>query len=210
MVYQRISQFAAVELSAQYHDLVKDRLYTDPARSARRRSTQTALCYLVMGLSRLLAPILVFTSDEAWEFIPGMENASVHEETVTPSRFSLSSEEERDWAELFALRERVLPELEKARQSKLIGKSLEAKVTLSGKADLLATAARQQETLRELLNVSQLHLGSGEGDLRVEVARAGGAKCERCWHWEMDVGKATEHPTICGRCVEAVQQCAPA
>jgi isoleucyl-tRNA synthetase len=210
VVYQRISQFAAVELSAQYHDLVKDRLYTDPARSARRRSTQTALCYLVVGLSRLLAPILVFTSDEAWEFIPGTENQSVHEETVTPSRFSLSSEEERDWAELFSLRERVLPELEKARQLKTIGKSLEAKVTLSGKVDLLATATRQKETLRELLNVSQLHLGAGDGDLRVEVARAEGTKCERCWHWEMDVGKAAEHPTICGRCVEAVQQCAAA
>jgi isoleucyl-tRNA synthetase len=206
VVYQRLSQFAAVELSAQYHDLVKDRLYTDPANSPRRRSTQTALYYLVTGLSRLLAPILAFTADEAWEFAPGVEHESVHEETITPARFEASPDEEREWTELFSLRERVLPELEKARQSKLIGKSLEAKVTLHGKMENLATAQRHAEAFRELLNVSQLHLARVDSDLRIEVAKADGAKCERCWHWEMDVGSAAEHPGICGRCVEAVRQ----
>jgi len=206
VVYQRVSQFAAVELSAQYHDLVKDRLYTDPANSPRRRSTQTALCHLVTGLSRLLAPILAFTADEAWEFVPGAEHPSVHEEVIAPSRFTASAEGERDWAELFALRERVLPELEKARQSKLIGKSLEAKVTLSGKAEQLATAQRHADAFRELLNVSQLQLARFDGELRIEIAKADGTKCERCWHWETDVGQHAEHPTICGRCVEAVRQ----
>jgi isoleucyl-tRNA synthetase len=206
VVYQRLSQFAAVELSAQYHDLVKDRLYTDPANSPRRRSTQTALYYLVAGLSRLLAPILAFTADEAWEFVPGIEHESVHEETIAPSRFAASENEERDWAQLFSLRERVLPELEKARQSKLIGKSLEAKVTLAGKAEEIGTAQRHAEGFRELLNVSQVQLKRDDSDLRVEVARANGTKCERCWHWEVDVGQNAEHPTICGRCVEAVRQ----
>jgi isoleucyl-tRNA synthetase len=206
VVYQRLSQFAAVELSAQYHDLVKDRLYTDPANSPRRRSTQTALYYLVTGLSRLLAPILAFTADEAWEFVPGIEHESVHEETIAPSRFAASESEERDWTELFSLRQRVLPELEKARQSKLIGKSLEAKVTLAGKVEQIATAQRHAEGFRELLNVSQLHLKRDDSDLRIEVAKADGTKCERCWHWEVDVGQNAEHPTICGRCVEAVRQ----
>ncbi len=208
VVYQRISQFVAVELSSQYHDLVKDRLYTDPANSLRRRSTQTALCQLVTGLCRLLAPVLVFTTDEAWEFVPGVLHPSVHEDEIVPLRLAISEEEQRDWSELFALRERVLPELEKARQSKLIGKSLEAKVGLAGKPDQLAVAQRNADAFRELLNVSQLQFTGPAEELRVEVTKADGAKCERCWHWETDVGKNAEHPTICGRCVEAVKQVA--
>ena len=206
VVYQRLSQFAAVELSAQYHDLVKDRLYTDPANSPRRRSTQTALHQLVTGLCRLLSPILAFTADEAWEFVPGAENESVHEDQVRPLLAKCSADEERAWSELFALRERVLPELEKARQSKLIGKSLEAKVRLTASREELGAAQQHEPTLRELLNVSQLTVQVGDSDLRVEVGRADGRKCERCWHWETDVGQHAEHPTICGRCVEAVKQ----
>ena len=207
VVYQRISQFVAVELSSQYHDLVKDRLYTDPANSPRRRSTQTALCHLVTGLSRLLAPILAFTADEAWEFVPGVGD-SVHEEEFVASRITLSAEDEKDWKELFDLRVRVLPELEKARQLKLIGKSLEAKVTLSGKAEELALPKRHADTFRELLNVSQLQFGEA-AELRAEITKADGTKCERCWHFEIDVGQHSAHPTLCSRCVEAVKQAAP-
>jgi isoleucyl-tRNA synthetase len=209
VVYQRVSQFVAVELSSQYHDLVKDRLYTDPANSPRRRSTQTALCHLVTGLTRLLAPIIAFTADEAWEFVPGVAHPSVHEDEFVPSRIVLSTEEEREWSELFALRVQVLPELEKARQSKLIGKSLEAKISLSGKPEQLASARRYADIFRELLNVSQLQFGSDAAELRAEIAKADGTKCERCWHFETDVGRDAAHPTICGRCVEAVKQAAP-
>src|SRR6185369_12195455 len=85
VVYQKLSQFVAVELSAIYHDVIKDRLYTDPANSPRRRSTQTALHRLVTGLCQMLAPILSFTADEAWEFVPGNPAASVHEATLKPS-----------------------------------------------------------------------------------------------------------------------------
>ncbi len=209
VVYQRISQFVAVELSSQYHDLVKDRLYTDAANSPRRRSTQTALCQIVIGLCRLLSPILAFTADEAWEFVPGVEHPSVHEETVVASRLALTAEEEREWNELFALRVLLLPELEKARQSKLIGKSLEAKITLSGPSDQIASARRHADIFRELLNVSQLRFGSESTELRADVAKADGAKCERCWHIETDVGSDSAHPTICARCVEAVKQATP-
>jgi isoleucyl-tRNA synthetase len=189
---------------------VKDRLYTDPAHSARRRSTQTALCYIVTGLCRLLGPILAFTADEAWEFVPGVAHPSVHEDELAPVGITFSAEEERDWKELFALRERVLPELEKARQSKLIGKSLEARITLAGKPEHLAVAQRHGDAFRELLNVSQLQFGSDATELRIDVAKAEGAKCERCWHWETDVGRHAEHPLLCGRCVEAVKQVVPA
>src|SRR5206468_61022 len=93
VVYQKVSQFAAVELSAIYHDVVKDRLYTDAANSPRRRSTQTALHRLVTGLCQMLSPILAFTADEAWEFVPGKETSSVHETVLTPTGFSTSEAE---------------------------------------------------------------------------------------------------------------------
>ena len=210
VVYQRLSQFVAVELSSQYHDLVKDRLYTDPAASPRRRSTQTALCYLVTGLTRLLAPILAFTADEAWEFVPGVANATVHEDEIAPLNATFGEEEEREWSELFVLRERVLPELEKARQSKLIGKSLEAKVTLGGRPEQFQISSQSVDAFRELLNVSQLSFDASATDQRIEIGKADGTKCERCWHFETDVGQHAEHPTICGRCVEAVKQAVPA
>src|SRR3989441_3001195 len=113
VVYQKVSQFAAVELSAIYHDVVKDRLYTDAANSSRRRSTQTALHRLVSGLCQMLSPILAFTADEAWELVPGKPAASVHEATLKLSPFTRSDAETSAWAGLFALREKLLPELEK-------------------------------------------------------------------------------------------------
>src|SRR5208282_1763132 len=121
VVYQKISQFVAVELSSVYHDVIKDRLYTDPANSHRRRSTQTALHRLVTSLCQMLAPILAFTADEAWEFVPGKGTASVHEAQMKPSDFSTSEVEQAHWKALFSLREIVLQKLEARRQQKHIG-----------------------------------------------------------------------------------------
>jgi len=206
VVYQKVSQFIAVELSSIYHDVIKDRMYTDAANSPRRRSTQTALLRLVTGLCQLLAPILAFTADEAWEFVPGKPASSVHEATLKPSAFIRSEAETSAWNGLFALREKLLPELEKARQAKTIGKSLEARVILRGSDPLLVDAKTHLEYLRELSNVSQLEVEcDGNGTIPVQVVRAEGQKCERCWHWETDIGANAEHPTICGRCVQAVK-----
>jgi isoleucyl-tRNA synthetase len=126
VVYQKLSQFIAVELSSVYHDVIKDRLYTDAANSPRRRSTQTALHRLVTGLCQMLAPILAFTADEAWEFIPGKPTGSVHESEFKPTNFVLSETKRAVWKRLFEIRGIALPELEKARQSKIIGKALVA------------------------------------------------------------------------------------
>jgi isoleucyl-tRNA synthetase len=209
VVYQKLSQFAAVELSAIYHDVVKDRLYTDPANSHRRRSTQTALCRLVTGLCKMLAPILSFTAEEAWEFVPGKSEASVHGTTWVERRFPGTESESRLWEQLFAVRQAVLPALENARREKLIGKALDAQIKLTD-APLPGTESNT-DILRELLNVSQLELNSASPErgleaLKVAVAKADGQKCERCWHWETDVGAHKKHPTLCGRCVEAVQE----
>ena len=206
VAYQRVTQFAAVELSAIYHDVVKDRLYTDGPGSPRRRSTQTALYQLVSRLCQLLSPVLAFTADEAWEQIPGRATPCVHQSVWSPLDFAATAEERETWKELFAVRELALNELEKARQAKSIGKALEAKLTLTGPTPNLEAAARELEALRELLNVSQLEVVTGQGEtVTVTVAKADGGKCERCWHWETTVGTQPDHPTLCSRCTGVLQ-----
>jgi isoleucyl-tRNA synthetase len=206
VVYQKISQFVAVELSSIYHDVVKDRLYTDPANSPRRRSTQTALHRMVVNLCQMLAPILAFTADEAWEYVPGKTVDSVHRLTWQPVGLVRPEAEQKLWVRLLVVRDRALSALEEARQAKAIGKALEAKLTLAGEGPVLVAANEHLDLLRELLNVSQLEIKPGAKEvLEVSVSKAAGVKCERCWHWETDVGSHPEHPTICARCVKAVQ-----
>jgi len=209
VVYQKVSQFIAVELSSIYHDVIKDRLYTDPANSHRRRSTQTTLHRLVTGLCQMLAPILAFTADEAWEFVPGKPVSSVHEIVFKPMNFSTTESEQANWKSLFELRNSVLPELERSRQAKTIGKALEAEIVISVAPKTNAEIAEKfQDDFRELVNVSQVKFKRG-GVLPVcTVNKSDGQKCERCWRWETDIGPEfhPDHPTICGRCVEAVMQ----
>ncbi|HSY74522.1 MAG TPA: isoleucine--tRNA ligase [Dongiaceae bacterium] len=201
VVYQKLSQFIAVELSSVYHDVIKDRLYTDAANSPRRRSTQTVLHRLVSGLCQMLAPILAFTADEAWEFVPGKNVNSVHESEFKQSTFSLDPDEIGKWFWLKQWRETLLPELEKARQAKTIGKALDAKIEFV--IPQVQWQLSDSELLRELVNVSALKITVGETD-SIIVSKADGQKCERCWHWETDIGTNSEHPTICKRCLSAV------
>ncbi len=208
VVYQKISQFAVVELSSIYHDVIKDRMYTDAANSPRRRSSQTALHRMVTSLCQMLSPILAFTADEAWEFVPGKATESVHASEWVMAGLERSADEILNWSYVYAERGGVLGKLEEARQSKLIGKSLEAKLTISGNSKYLDHFSHGRlGTLRELLNVSQLELEvlADAPGLTRTVTHADGQKCERCWHWETDVGQHAEHPTLCARCVEAVK-----
>jgi isoleucyl-tRNA synthetase len=206
VVYQKVSQFVAVELSAIYHDVIKDRLYTDAANSPRRRSTQTALHRLVTGLCQMLAPILAFTADEAWEFVPGKPTGSVHESRWIEDK-SFDLYDFAVWDNLLGSREVILRRLEVERNKKAIGKALDAKVVIVGHERLIREIRNAPEDFRELLNVSQLEVREGNEESFVyQVGHADGQKCERCWHWEMDIGQNAEHPTICGRCVEAVKQ----
>jgi isoleucyl-tRNA synthetase len=214
VVYQRIAQFTAVELSSVYHDVVKDRLYTDAANSPRRRSTQTALARLVTGLCHVLSPILAFTADEAWEFIPAREQATVHESIWNPTPFAFGEAERALWQKLFSIRDLTMPVLEQARQAKTIGKALEARMEATVPSDWIEPLTPVISQLQELLNVSQLTMKPGPAsrpdapagsEVTAHVVKADGAKCERCWHWETHVGQSAEHPTLCGRCVEAVK-----
>jgi isoleucyl-tRNA synthetase len=200
-VYQQVSQFIAVDLSAIYHDQIKDRLYTDPANSHRRRSTQTALYRLVTGLCKMLSPILVFTTDEAWEYIPGNVSTSVHTSQWMAEPFN----RDREGNVLEYIRGLVLPRLEEKRQAKLIGKALDAKIIIQWKGEAFDELVAKKTDLTERLGVSQLVLLKSESETpEIEVSKADGQKCERCWHWETDIGENSEHPTICGRCVEAL------
>jgi isoleucyl-tRNA synthetase len=212
VVYQKLSQFIAVELSSVYHDVIKDRLYTDAVNSPRRRSTQTALHRLVTGLCQMLAPILAFTADEAWEFVPGKNVNSVHEANWKPSTFKLDDYESFCWKAVLQLREMILPELENSRKAKLIGKALEAKIVIHVTPNSCAVvverdAERYPVDFREWVNVSQVVFERNEdykGSSYCSVSKADGQKCERCWHWETDIGQNAEHPTICARCTKAV------
>jgi isoleucyl-tRNA synthetase len=211
VVYQKLSQFIAVELSSVYHDVIKDRLYTDAANSPRRRSTQTALHRLVTGLCQMLGPILAFTADEAWEFIPGKPTGSVHESEFKPKSFEVTESEKTVWSLMLLERSNyILPELEKLRQEKTIGKSLDASALIEVSGNSFGVLGGHAEELRELVNVSQLKIESPAkdwgGSMRRTFRKADGQKCERCWHWETDIGQNAKHPTICGRCVEAVLQ----
>ena len=212
VVYQKLSQFIAVELSSVYHDVIKDRMYTDAANSPRRRSTQTALHRLVTGLCQMLAPILAFTADEAWEFVPGKKTSSIHEAVWKERGMNLTPDEVGIWRNWFEERDSVLLELEKARQNKTIGKSLDAKIILKrGNNSIPALeAVKKPAELQELLNASQLIIELVEAkspdvyDISTTVTKADGQKCEPCWHWETDIGLNAEHPTICARCTKAV------
>jgi isoleucyl-tRNA synthetase len=204
-------------------------MYTEPANSNRRRSTQTTLHRLLTGLSQMLAPILAFTADEAWEFIPG-KTGSVHETVFRPADFTVGQDEQLLWQEYFELRKYAKPTLEIARQNKVIGKDLEACLILhfpreaflpSADTDNVDTVStkhgnlhystmrkmvRNREDFREIMNVSQLVLTDEQNHELTAMVHAHGQKCERCWRWQMDVGQTPEHPTICTRCVEAVKQ----
>jgi len=208
-VLQTVANFATVTLSARYFDIIKDRLYTYAPKNRARRSAQTALYQIVDALARILAPILAFTADEIWEHIPRGSNAemsvSVHLATFPEPEHS-DAELIAAWNRLFAVREEVLGELEKARTNKLIGSSLEATVVIQPSAQDAELLEKYASQLRYLFIVSQVELGSGADANRIEVRRADGAKCERCWNYSTRVGEFERYPTVCERCAAALEE----
>ncbi|MBO0726729.1 MAG: isoleucine--tRNA ligase [Blastocatellia bacterium] len=201
-VYRVINNFATVELSALYFDILKDRLYTYAPRSLARRSAQTAYYEIVHRLTRLLAPLLAFTSDEIWENIPGAldEAKSVH-----LAEFPAYEEAWRDddllkrYERLFEIRGAVTKALEEARNVDLIRRSEEAKITITAPPDAKAFLESFGEDLRFVFIVSKVELREG-AELGVKVEAAGGEKCERCWHYTTDVGANPRYPGACRRC----------
>jgi len=219
-VYHAIHDYCVVDLSAFYYDVLKDRLYTKAPNSAARRSAQTAIYRITSALIRIAAPILVFTSEEIWKYLPksSTEPSSVHiaffpEESEL--RSGVSAAQTAEWDLLAKVRAEVLKALEAARNDKKINSGLEAKVLLSGNPELRAKLKSHLSHLPGLFIVSQVDFFSaGSPDyqsdvvpsLEVCIHKADGAKCERCWNYSTHVGENSRYPTICERCSDAIAQ----
>ena len=201
-VYRAIYDFTTADLSARYFDILKDRLYTAATSSRARRSGQTALYKVHYALVRLMAPLLAFTTEEVWGYTakPAGAPESVHlallpepEEVAS----GLPAAKLAEWDRLMEVRDVVLKALEEARQAKLIGTSLEARVRLYGYKGF-------QAELPSVFIVSQVVLEEGD-ELRAVIERADGLKCERCWKYSTAVGQDAEFPTVCDSCSAALR-----
>ena len=201
-VYQLLTQFCSVELSSQYIDITKDRLYCDTADSIRRRATQTTMHQIFGALTRLLAPILVFTAEEAWGFFqPG---SSVHLELLPEPdenhRHDPVAEEVRTWLDV---RAKIAQAVEAATKAGRIGKPLEAKVLLQAPPSAAPQLRARLPELEEFLILSHLEILDG-ADWLVTVEKTPHQRCERCWRHRREVGSLKDHPLLCERCAEAV------
>jgi isoleucyl-tRNA synthetase len=217
-VTHAVHNYCVVDLSAFYLDVLKDRLYTSAAKSAERRSAQTALHAILTALLRLMAPILSFTAEEAWWHLPAKGSASVHMEVFPDPDPALKDEAlNRRWQKILAMRSDVSRALEAARREKIIGHPLDARVRLRLPPELQEEFAGQEELLRTVFIVSAVECtddaarlseplaGEAVPGLLVGVTPVDAPKCERCWVRSPTVGDAAEHPTVCGRCVRVLE-----
>ncbi|MEK8129743.1 isoleucine--tRNA ligase [Paenibacillus filicis] len=215
VVYQAIHHFCAVELSAFYLDILKDRLYASAANDPGRKAAQTVLYDTLTAITKLIAPILPHTADEVWKYIPGVELSTVQVAYLPEVDASLFDKElEEKWEKFSYLRDDVLKALEEARKSKLIGNSLSAAVHLypNGEAAKLLSGFDRLDLLFIVSEVVVHPAGDAAPEdatafkeLSVRIAVAGGEKCERCWIVTPEVGQDEEHPTLCKRCASVIQ-----
>jgi isoleucyl-tRNA synthetase len=211
-IYHALNEFAVAELSAFYIDAVKDRIYTFAPQDPARRSAQTVLWMIAEALVRLVAPLLTFTADEIWHYMPEKSGRlpSVHLE-LFPKPESLApvidQEFMSEWATLLLVRDEALKSLEEARKAKLIGKALDAKLVLEVPEALGALLDRYRPGLKELLNVSQVEVKTGPSSQVIATTLpAEGTRCERCWNYSVHVGEDRRWPTVCERCAPVLEQ----
>jgi isoleucyl-tRNA synthetase len=217
-IYQKVHHFCVIDLGGFYLDIIKDRQYTAKADGLARRSAQTAMYHVLEALTRWLAPIISYTADEIWQYMPGERSESVFLETwyqgLAPldEDFALSRE---FWQKVMAVRAAVGKELEKSRAKGDIGSSLNAEIELYCNAEFFDDLNRLSDELRFIFitsNASVMAEGNVPEDaiqteidgVKLRVVVSEHEKCVRCWHQRFDVGKTVEHPELCGRCVENV------
>ncbi len=215
-VVHRLMQFCSVEMGSFYLDIIKDRQYTAKSDSVARRSCQTALWHVVQALVRWMAPVLSFTADEIWSWLPGNNARYVFTEEWYDGLFELAENEPMSnafWDDLLKVRGEVNKTVEQARNDKRIGSALEASVTLYADARLAKQLAILGSELRFALITSGARVAdyadAPEGAWQSEVIRglkivlnkAEGEKCPRCWHYTQDTGQSAEHSQLCSRCV---------
>ena len=217
IAFHAIHNFCVVDMSSFYLDILKDRLYCEKADSVLRKAAQTAMYDILSSLTLFVAPILSFTAEEIWKFLPKSEKFDGQSVFLNemPAKFSLPLPEGFDakWDTIAAVRLDVQKALENKRAAKIIGKSLEAEVTLFCDGGLYDQLSAFSGELAEIFIVSKVKVcqkGSGEftGEtegLSIDVKHAEGEKCERCWAYLDTVGSDPEHPTLCARCAAAVK-----
>jgi isoleucyl-tRNA synthetase len=209
-VYHAVNEFAIVDLSSFYLDVLKDRMYTFAPTSHARRSAQTVLWQITEALARLVAPILSFTADEVWDYLPAVEGreASVHLAQFPRPEDVFSEDPTKlleEWKRLFTVRDSALQLLEAERQAKRIGKGLEAELKITASGDLLALLERHAEGLKEILNVSLVRIVAGT-EHKIEALPASGSKCARCWNFMREVSAYGIWQNVCTRCQGALTE----
>jgi isoleucyl-tRNA synthetase len=207
-LYHAVGNLCAVELSAFYLDVLKDRLYCSARQSRERRSAQTALHSLASGLARVLAPILSHTAEDVWEKL-GMRSQlpSVQLAPFPEAAPHVFAEVEALWAPVLGLRESINQHIEAARQARTIGNPLESLVEIEAEPEVIEALQRVEHSLAAVYKVSQVRLvARPEGTAEIRVSPAPGAKCARCWLVRTDVGHSQDHPLLCGRCAQVVAE----
>ncbi len=225
-VVHTLNNYLTVDLSAFYVDISKDRLYTFRPESDARRSAQTAIHTIIDGLTRLIAPILPITADELWRYLPGAGGDSVHLADFPKGVDTLVDSELIDrWTRLLNLRDAVNGELEKLRQDKFVGTSLEAAVSVTADGELARLLETYRDVLPMLFITSAVTLTTGTpsadagdgtvfsepaGTARIEVSRVDAAKCPRCWRWVRPataaINEADDETEVCDRCADALSE----
>ena len=202
LIVQELVSYCSEELGGFYLDVLKDRLYTAKADGHARRSAQTALYHLSKALLGMLSPILAFTADEAWEvLVNDADDSSLYHTHHQLPAVATANELLVKWAKIQEFRVSVLKELETKRSAGLIGASLQAELIIHADAELYPLLNSLANDLKFAYMVSKISLLQA-ATTSVEVVVSEQAKCERCWHYAADIGNSTEHPTLCGRCVE--------
>ena len=203
-VYHSIHNFCVVDMSNFYLDVLKDGLYTEKKDSVERRSAQTAIYLILDAMTRMLAPILAYTSDEIWSYMP--HKSSDNSEHVIfnsmPEITEVSVDDSfmADWDKIHELRDDAKKEIEVLVKNKTIKGSLESKVTLEASGDYLEFLNKVKDEIKPALIVSEVEIKEGDGELKITVEKAEGEKCERCWSISRTVGLNQAHPTLCDKC----------
>jgi isoleucyl-tRNA synthetase len=215
---QKIHHFCSLDMGGFYLDIIKDRQYTTQEDSLARRSAQTAMYHVLQAMVRWIAPVLSFTAEELWQFVPGQDKATVFTETWYDGLIGFPEGETLNasyWKTVQQAKDAVNKALEEARNDGKVGGSLTAEVTLYCDTELKAALGQLGDELRFVTLTSSAALAdlaeapadvlATELDgLKVSLVKSEHAKCARCWHQREDVGTHDEHPELCGRCVDNV------
>ncbi|MBQ2421244.1 MAG: class I tRNA ligase family protein, partial [Clostridia bacterium] len=217
IIFHAIHNFCVVDMSNFYLDVLKDRLYVEKADSETRRAAQTTIYKVLDTLTLLLAPIISFTANEIWQFMP--HDASRNAENVILNDYPSLTGVKVDngfaakWEKLHNLRDDVKKAIENARNQKIIGASLDSEVELFANGETLDFLKENESVLPEILIVSSVKITDGDGgdfhgdmSVGVTVRKAGGEKCERCWSYSDTVGSNAEHATLCARCAKIISE----